>query len=112
MNIAAYQKHAHHQAMGIAQAVQAHKKESYLSKLLAGALAQMDWAVLMQVQEHFEELSPRERAAILQMAGNSLEITDAISRLEVKIYLNEAWWELGGDDPKEPEEEPGVDPLN
>ncbi len=112
MNIAAYQKHAHHQVVGIAQAIQAHKKESYLSKLLANALDQKDWAVMMQVQEHFEELSPRDRAAILQMAGNPLEITDAISRLEVKIYLNEAWRELGGDHSKDQEEEPGVETLN
>ena len=112
MNIEAYQKHARHQVMEIAQTIQAHKKESYLSKLLDNALAQMDWAVLAQVQENFEELSPRDRAMILQATGNPLEITDAISRLEVMIYLNEAWQEMSEDHPMGPGENPGGETLN
>ncbi|MEE8433566.1 MAG: hypothetical protein V3S64_02145 [bacterium] len=97
MNLESYQKKIHYNVMGIGLAVLARKKDSHLFKILDEALTTLDWVSLHKIGISFATLSGRDQAMILIGGENPVRLCDAISRLEMKVYLDELWQEMRKD---------------
>lgn len=97
MNLESYQKKIHYNVMGIGLAVLACKKDSHLFKILDEALTTLDWVSLHKFGIVFESLSSSDQAMILTGVENPVRLGEAISRLELKVYLDEVWLEMQQD---------------
>lgn len=97
MNLESYQKKIHYNVMGIGLAVLACKKDSHLFKIVDEALTTLDWVSLHKFGIVFESLSSSDQAIILRGIENPVRLRDAISRLELKVYLDELWLEMQQD---------------
>lgn len=97
MNLESYQKNIHYQVMGIGLAVLACKKDSQLFKILNEALNNLDWVSLHKIRKSFATLSARDQAIILGGIQNSVRMRDVVTRLEMKVYLDELWQEMQKD---------------
>lgn len=97
MNLESYQKKIHYEVMGIGLAVLACKKDSHLFNILDEALTALDWVSLHKIGASFETLSGRDQAMILTCIENPARLGEAISRLEMKVYLDELWAEMEHD---------------
>jgi len=97
MNLESYQKNVHYKVMGIGLAVLACKKDSPLFTILDEALATLDWVTLHKIENSFATLSSRDQAMLLAGIENPVRLRDAISRLEMKVYLDQLWQEMRKD---------------
>ena len=97
MNLESYQKKIHYNAMGIGLAVLVCKKDSHLFNILDEALTTLDWVSLHKIGIRFATLSGRDQTTILKGSGNPVRVCDAISRLEMQVYLDQLWQEMEKD---------------
>lgn len=97
MNLESYQKNVHYKVMGIGLAVLACKKDSHLFKIVDEALTTLDWVSLHKIGNSFATLSGRDQSMILAGIEDPMRLGDAISRLEMKVYLDNLWREMKKD---------------
>jgi len=97
MNLESYQKKLHYNVMGIGLAVLAYKEDSQLFIILDEALNTLDWVSLHKIGISFATLSGRDQAMILTGIENPGRLCDSISRLEMKVYLDELWQKMQKD---------------
>lgn len=97
MNLESYQKNLHYSVMGIGLTVRAVKPNSHLYKILDEVLDHLDWVTMHKIRKSFDSLPSSDQGMILAGYGKPLQMAEAITRLEMKIYLDACWPEMAKD---------------